>query len=74
MGKEKWPPEVVRFTHGSVSEGHTTVSTGDWIYALWLSHQLTVDTGVELDEEGQHVKWAPVLVEEDAVLKSDVAL
>ena len=29
---------------------------------------------MELDEEGQHVKWAPVLVEEDAVLKSDVAL
>ena len=33
-----------------------------WIYALWLRHHLIVDTGLELDEEGQHVKWAPGLV------------
>ena len=29
---------------------------------------------MELDEEGQHVKWAPFLDEEDAVLKSAVDL
>ena len=44
------------------------------MYALWLIHQLTVDTGVELDEEGQQVKCASVLFQEDAELKSAVAL
>jgi hypothetical protein len=33
-----------------------------------------VDTGVELDEEGQQVKCASVLFQEDAELKSAVAL
>ena len=33
-----------------------------------------MDTGEEMDEEGQHVKWAPVHVEQGTVLKSDEAL
>ena len=43
----------------------TVVCPKDTLQYQWLSHQPTVDTGVELDEEGQHVKWA-VLVKHDA--------
>ena len=33
-----------------------------------------MDTGLELDEEGQHIKCVPALFEEDATLKIAVAL